>query len=514
MPITFEPLSGAIEFDEIDSRLRVVGIALDAEIGEGALLGVILPFFDMVQQTSIFDSADLRLPFAAAGLEPAGGGVFGDVESLSVLAAQPTIEPQYTLLVGSLGGFAVEATTSATYMDELSIEVPLAGLLVEPEGDYLLGVLPPFGSLIEQDPPTIENYAYVLMSPGYAYAYGLRFSETLAQRVGALLADVLVFSEASTARLTARQALADVALLGERLTTGFRLVLADGFQLSESAGFSAGALEDLIDYLRFSGIAVSRRNAIAIVVSALALGDLVRVGDAEVLSDQVAFSEALSERLGAAAALVDGLLLGEEFEHSAGFSAAVSESLHFGESASSTAALIIALTEELQVAGRLRIGGEEFYGYVCNTASRAFSTYANFPFNSLATIGGRAFGVADDGLYLLDGDDDDGDPIRSTVRIALTNLGTGKQKRMPSAYIGYSGGRLVLKAITTSATGEKEEFWYAIEERPAAAPRESRIPLGRGLKSVYWGFELVNVDGESFQLDSLQLFPMILERRL
>jgi hypothetical protein len=72
---------------------------------------------------------------------------------------------------------------------------------------------------------------------------------------------------------------------------------------------------------------------------------------------------------------------------------------------------------------------------------------------------------------------------------------------------------LALKTIATDG-GAKVERWYELREKPADEVRESRIKLGKGVKSRYWQFELVNVDGGEFEVDQLHLMPVMLSRRV
>jgi len=83
-----------------------------------------------------------------------------------------------------------------------------------------------------------------------------------------------------------------------------------------------------------------------------------------------------------------------------------------------------------------------------------------------------------------------------------------------NGYIGYtSTGRLMLKVRTVSG-GELKEQWYEAQELQAQAPREQMLRIGRGLRSRYWQFELVNVDGADFEIDNLELHPVYLNRRV
>jgi hypothetical protein len=161
-----------------------------------------------------------------------------------------------------------------------------------------------------------------------------------------------------------------------------------------------------------------------------------------------------------------------------------------------------------------RLGDEDFTGWVMNTEGEMpLSEYTNYQFNSFCRVGDVYLGAADEGLYLLDGESDEGDPIESAVRTMMLDFGSPVMKRVRRAYLGYtSNGKLMLK-VGVVANGELKEQWYEAKELPAQAPREQMVQLGRGLRSRYWQFELTNVDGADFELDMLELHPVYLNRR-
>jgi hypothetical protein len=162
-----------------------------------------------------------------------------------------------------------------------------------------------------------------------------------------------------------------------------------------------------------------------------------------------------------------------------------------------------------------KLGDEAFTGWVMNTeGDKPISEYNNYPFNSFCELDGAYYGASDEGLYLLDGDDDVGDPIAASVLTMMTDFNSSKMKRVPTAYIGYTAdGKMVLRVKAVSG-GELREHWFSATERTADAPREQVIQLGRGIRSRYWQFELANIDGADFEIDKLELYPVYLNRRV
>lgn len=162
-----------------------------------------------------------------------------------------------------------------------------------------------------------------------------------------------------------------------------------------------------------------------------------------------------------------------------------------------------------------KVSGALVQGWVMNLeGENPISEYRGFDFNSFARIGGTYFAASDSGIYRLGGDTDNGEQIDAHIRTMMHDFGSTAQKRVVAAYLGYtSSGTMVLK-VRSVDQGQLVEHWYEAQEVTADAPRENFRTLGRGLKSRYWQFELANVDGADFEIDQLQLQPIMLKRRV
>lgn len=163
-----------------------------------------------------------------------------------------------------------------------------------------------------------------------------------------------------------------------------------------------------------------------------------------------------------------------------------------------------------------KVAGELVQGWVMNLeGGKPFSEYSEYAFNSFASLDNAYYAAADDGIYMVNvGDTDDGEPIDASIQTMMLDFDTAAQKRVLSAYLGYrSTGELLLK-IKSVDDGMLVEQWYEAVATEAPAPQESYRQLGRGMKSRYWQFELVNVDGSDFELDRLEVHPIRLSRRV
>lgn len=295
----------------------------------------------------------------------------------------------------------------------------------------------------------------------------------------------------------------------------WRLLYQEALALGADATISAGQLVQIAEVLALAAGAGSVLDALEAVVSALELGSIAAHVWASHALEAIALAGGGAAGLLAWNSQTEGLALSADAVGAVTFMALVPEALTLGGAAGDTAELLESIREGVDVLVRVALPDGQYLAWVCNTESKAFTTYRNFPFNSFCELGGHYYGATDEGIYLLEGDDDAGVPIDAHIRGGLMDMGTGRMKRFEAMYLGYrADGQLLLKVVTTSENGEKTESWYSLDAQPAEAMREGRIKIGKGLKSVYWGFEVANVDGGDFELDTIAWLPMVLDRRI
>lgn len=147
--------------------------------------------------------------------------------------------------------------------------------------------------------------------------------------------------------------------------------------------------------------------------------------------------------------------------------------------------------------------------WVVNWDTGASSSYEDFPVNSFGQIGHRYYGAKADGIYLLEGDDDEGVPVRASANFGMHDFGTQQQKRVPNVYLGVaSTGAMLLKVTAAGAE-------YIYEARSSGGDMATqRVDTGMGLKANYFTFEMFNNNGCDFNLDSVEFKSVTLKRRI
>lgn len=157
----------------------------------------------------------------------------------------------------------------------------------------------------------------------------------------------------------------------------------------------------------------------------------------------------------------------------------------------------------------IKAGDEEFYGWFINPNLAASTAIDGLNFLSMARHKGKFYGLKADGLHRMGGAKDAGVNINAFVSLPKTNFGSPQLKRIPYAYFGMaSEGTMLLRVIANG----KEYIYKA--RNPSSELVEQRFDIGKGLKANYFQFELMNQDGEDFDLDTAKFMPVVLERKI
>jgi len=164
----------------------------------------------------------------------------------------------------------------------------------------------------------------------------------------------------------------------------------------------------------------------------------------------------------------------------------------------------------LGILGRNADGSGTFTGWALNIENNALTEYTGWAFNSLTDFNGVTLAANANGIFKIAGKTDNGAFIQSDAVTGQTDFDSPKMKRVREAFIGMrSDGAVSIKTITDEATVRTYSH-----TRVVAGIHEQRVKLSRGLKSRYWQFGISNIAGSDFQLDSLEVEPFELERRV
>lgn len=140
-----------------------------------------------------------------------------------------------------------------------------------------------------------------------------------------------------------------------------------------------------------------------------------------------------------------------------------------------------------------------YYVWVLNARTNAVSRYLRYGFDSFAQIGGHYFGVAEDGVYLLEGNTDVGQRIDARAGTGLLDLGAKELKHVSAVYLDTASDGV----LSVRVQAGQQQYTYQAR-RASQYNAQQRVDTGRGLRATHYSFELLN-GGADFELDSMDV---------
>jgi len=145
--------------------------------------------------------------------------------------------------------------------------------------------------------------------------------------------------------------------------------------------------------------------------------------------------------------------------------------------------------------------------WAINTRTAAVTEYTGYEFNSFAKMGRRYIAASSSGLYMLDGDTDDGASIVADLKTGFAQFAGSRFAGLKAVYLGMHGeGEFVLRVI--EGDGTERDYRAVVADR-----RTAKVQVGKGLRARYFAFELIST-GQVFDLDTIEMIPLLMQRRV
>lgn len=309
--------------------------------------------------------------------------------------------------------------------------------------------------------------------------------------------------------------LPDGAAFQDAVGAAWSLLAASAGSSEDSSEATVRRMAQLADVLNALGGVNGKLTALAAVAVAATLIPRFSSGWNASAFDQAEVMAEAESKIRAVLALADAAQADDDAAGNLQFLAIASDSAGVVADPAAALSAVADLEDGAAVYVTLRTGNLDFSGWVLNCDLQAITEYRNAQFESIVMFKGKTYAAGDGGIFLLEGDTDDGAKIDAWFTPFLTDFGSSRFKKMPDAWIGADGaGNLFVKVLTRDpATGLPLEDWYKVLAKQGAGVEPGRVEIGRGLKSTFWGLTVANVNGADFKVDEIELRPLILDRR-
>ena len=145
-------------------------------------------------------------------------------------------------------------------------------------------------------------------------------------------------------------------------------------------------------------------------------------------------------------------------------------------------------------------GNEIKVAFVMNIANSQVSRYTNYAFNNIVMVGKKYYGVKTDGLYLLEGTDDQGTDIIGSITSKDDDFDDKFSKNIPFVYLGCDDAK-----IAVTPTVDDVEYPTYVESFDGR-----KVKMARGIKGRYWRLRIDNIK----RLQSMETIQETLDRRV
>ncbi|MBF0568362.1 MAG: hypothetical protein HQK95_05785 [Nitrospirae bacterium] len=166
------------------------------------------------------------------------------------------------------------------------------------------------------------------------------------------------------------------------------------------------------------------------------------------------------------------------------------------------------------------VRGNDSRVIVLNINTGTLTEYTAYDFNGFCQWGEDYFAGGDGGIYILEGDTDDGVPISCSIKTSKTELKNARGrdessiKRVPEVYtVVRTPSPFVFKAMTDDGA---ENVYLSEVTDPSMSDRTAprRIKLGKGMRGRYWQFAIENTGGAALEIESFEPEVAAIGRRV
>lgn len=145
-----------------------------------------------------------------------------------------------------------------------------------------------------------------------------------------------------------------------------------------------------------------------------------------------------------------------------------------------------------------------------NTSNAAVGQPGNLPFVSYVVIGGKLYGSSPNGIFLMEGDTDNGTEILAFFKTFSSGLKTAFKKRVRTIFVsGNTKGDLSITPVNDNDEGGQ----YLVSPLGTTYFRGHRVAINRDERGFYIGVKVANVDGADFCINDISILVSDISQR-
>ncbi len=336
-------------------------------------------------------------------------------------------------------------------------------------------------------------------------------SFVLSYLAGAALVETIELGLIPSTRAIRAALVADTLKLSLALRIAHQGVLIDTLQLADLQIIVRAVR--VLEQMGFGSQLSAHSRLLTTLVEEIALNDTARIFFGGFLSETIAVGSTASRLYQAGAQVGEDLVLADLLKNQFVMRVVLEDGVEFEDDQLLQGIYNGTLNERMFITGGMVLPSGSFTTWAVNTRTNAVTEYQNYAFTSFAKMGRRFLGTTDTGLYVLDGEVDDGAAIKTRMRSAIMQLTGSKFTQFKGAYLGIrtnsAGDDIFLRLIYGDGENVKETTYKVVAQNL----RTAKVDLGKGIRARYVTWELETL-GAGFSLDSIEFVPFSSQRRV
>lgn len=347
---------------------------------------------------------------------------------------------------------------------------------------------------------------------GYHLTQNLQLMSTPAYKwvAGAAISEIIKLHPALGPNIKSSITLAELLQIAAQISKGIPVTMLQGLTIGQTVHIVLGVLLAQKLYIKPHFDVNEKFGA--------ALADGLRFNAALAqflnlsLDEELTLSSLATYNYQAVTVLSDNLLLNSLLGNTLAFNITCAETIKVTDAQLLHMIFSGSLSDEMLLTALYVSPQGNYTTWAINTRTNAITQYDNWQFNSFAAMGRKYLAADRNGLYELNGEQDDGHVnVNATLQTGMLQLAGTKLAGLKGLYLGMKVSQGNNQFFIKMTAGDGREYVYQIKAQPNLMT--TKVNIGKGLRSRYFSFTLEST-GPDFNLDTVEFVPMIGQRRV
>ena len=303
----------------------------------------------------------------------------------------------------------------------------------------------------------------------------------------------------------------EILTLADTLLQIISSLISENINILEQPSATLQGYSVLQEHIRTTHTDLTRTDQNILVANILTISDYLNVvAYADVAEEVATVSDDILNSHGSNVALVEAMEVMLAQEGKLIISLVVEDAVDLSEQSLHSLFSQEELVDGIQFLVSFDDGTHTYTGVTMSPETFGITEYDNYPFSGSTLFDGEYLLTNTSGLYKMEGVKDEDAFITSKIKTASIDFETSNVKQVPKVYLGIDNDTsLILRVNVDGTLGATYQLDLDKDNLSTQL-----IDIGKGLKGRYWQFELQSKGNTVFDLDEIELYPIVFGRKI